>query len=164
MKPARCAASAAAELSTGIRSVDQIWQPLMFAPIPRDTALSRSSVTTTALPFASCPVTILLTCSVMRTPGIRGQSPISFLRTRKQDRALTQNPPLVARPVQAHPADCHRDRGLRGLDHRDADLVLQRFPIARHAGAAHDDHVRGVLVAQRLAHLDHAPEGFLLIR
>ena len=72
MKPARCAAAAAAELSTGIVSVDQIWQPVIFAPIPRDTAVSRSSLATTALPFASCPVTILLTCSVMAVEWISG--------------------------------------------------------------------------------------------
>jgi hypothetical protein len=52
-------------LSTGIRSVDHISEPVMFLPILRETAVIRSSLATTALPFASCPVTIRLTISVM---------------------------------------------------------------------------------------------------
>src|SRR5690349_3535526 len=37
----------------------------MFVPIRRGTAVSCSSLTTTALPFSSCPVTTRLTCNVM---------------------------------------------------------------------------------------------------
>jgi hypothetical protein len=39
-KPARCAASASIELSTGMEFVDQISQPEMLGPRPRDTAVS----------------------------------------------------------------------------------------------------------------------------
>jgi hypothetical protein len=46
-------------------SVDHISQPVMFLPILRETAVIRSSLATTALPLASCPVTIRLTTSVM---------------------------------------------------------------------------------------------------
>jgi hypothetical protein len=52
-------------LSTGILSVDQISQPAMCGRPSRLTAWSRSSVLTTALPVASCPVTIRLTSSAM---------------------------------------------------------------------------------------------------
>ena len=64
-KPARCEASASIELSTGMEFVDQISQPEMFAPRPRDTALSFSSETIIPMPNSLWPVTILLTSNVI---------------------------------------------------------------------------------------------------
>src|ERR1700733_4740260 len=48
--------------------VDQISQPEMFAPRPRETALSFSSETTIPMPNSFWPVTILLTSNVTVAP------------------------------------------------------------------------------------------------
>jgi hypothetical protein len=68
-------------LLTGMELVDQISQPEMLGPRPRDTAVSFSSETTIPLPNSSCPVTILLTSKVMVT------SPASFDYVRRLQRA-----------------------------------------------------------------------------
>jgi hypothetical protein len=51
--------------------VDQISQPEMFAPRPRDTALSFSSETTIPMPNSSWPVTILLTFNIIVASSVR---------------------------------------------------------------------------------------------
>ena len=40
-----------------------------------------------------------------------------------------------------HGADRHGDGGLRRVDHRHAERVLERAPMAGHAGAPHDHDV-----------------------
>src|SRR5271154_2253570 len=58
-------------MSTGMEFVDQISQPEMFAPRPRETALSFSSETTIPMPNSLWPVTILLTSNVTVAPPAR---------------------------------------------------------------------------------------------
>ena len=60
-----------------------------------------------------------------------------------------------------HRPDRHRDRRLRRVDHRNAERILQRRAMPRHAGAAHHDRVRAVLILQRAADLDHARQGLV---
>jgi hypothetical protein len=61
-------------IETGMELVDQISQPEMLGPSPRDTATRFSSETTIPLPNSSCPVTILLTSKVMVTSLTRFRS------------------------------------------------------------------------------------------
>src|ERR1700722_1383156 len=114
-KPARCAASASIELSTGMEFVDQISQPEMLGPRPRDTAFIFSSETTIPLPNSSCPVTILLTSSVMIT------SPVRFDRTYGLSATDPQAPPAKLLPVErSHPpavTSCLHRSGNRPLGH-----------------------------------------------
>ena len=66
-----------------------------------------------------------------------------------------------ARSSQLHRADCHRDRGLRRIDHRNAERILQRLAMTRHAGASHHDRVRAILVLQRPSDFDHPRQRLL---
>src|ERR1700722_7454583 len=77
-KPARCEASASIELSTGMEFVDQISQPEMFVPRPRETALSFSSETTIPMPNSLWPVTTLLTSNVTVAPPVRFDHVLGF--------------------------------------------------------------------------------------
>jgi hypothetical protein len=79
----RWAASLASELSAGTRSVDQIAQPAMCGRPSLLTAGSRSSVLITALPFASCPVTMRLTSMAM---SVLLRCPFARVRINPSDR------------------------------------------------------------------------------
>lgn len=78
------------------------------------------------------------------------------LLTERRGRSLdSRNPPRV-RSVPTRPRaalldlngpERHRDRGLRRVDHGDAERVFQRLAMPRHAGAAHHDGAGAVLVA-----------------
>src|SRR4029434_3305893 len=61
-------------------------------------------------------------------------------------------------PPKPYAADGHGERRLGRLHHRDAYRTLKRLAVARHAGAANDDDVCAVALAQRPAHFGHAPE------
>src|SRR4029077_13207140 len=106
------------ELLTGMELVDQISQPEMLGPRPRDTAVSFSSETTIPLPNSSCPVTILLTSKVMAT------SPAGFDHTR-----ATQIPPsklsMVARSHLPAVTSCLHRSGNRPLVH------IRRRPVPK---------------------------------
>ena len=61
-------------------------------------------------------------------------------------------------------ADCHGDRGLGGIDDRDPQRLFQRPAVARHAGAAHHQGFRAILVPQPAADLDHAGQSVVAAR
>src|SRR5262249_61011256 len=49
-------------------------------------------------------------------------------------------------------------RGLRRVDHGDAERLFQRATMARHSGATHDHRLRAVPLLQLAPDVDHAPE------
>src|SRR4030095_10173792 len=57
-------------------------------------------------------------------------------------------------PGKPDAADRHRYRGLRRFDDGNADRILERLPVTRHAGATHHYDVGSVTIAQFPAHLD----------
>src|SRR6516164_6762072 len=59
---------------------------------------------------------------------------------------------------ELHRADGHGDGGLRRVDDGDAQCRLERLPVPRHAGTAHNDNVGGIAIAQLRADLNHAHE------
>src|SRR5262245_40058641 len=73
--------------------------------------------------------------------------------------ALGPGAGTLALPVQSRAADRHRDGSLAGFDHGQSDMALQAVAITRHSGAAHDQHVGPVLVAQFGRDFGHAAEG-----
>ena len=61
--------------------------------------------------------------------------------------------------AQQNSANSHGCRRLYGIGHRDAQVVRQRGAVDRHSGAAEDDRVGAVEIAQVPADLAKAVEG-----
>src|SRR5215217_321769 len=55
--------------------------------------------------------------------------------------------------------DCHRDRGLRRINHRHPERLLESPAMARHTGAPHEDSLGAILVPQLTSNLDQTVEG-----
>src|SRR5262245_10375844 len=60
--------------------------------------------------------------------------------------------------------DCHGDGSLRWVDHRDAERLFQRLPMACHSGATHDHRLGAVLVSQLSSDINHAPQRLFAAR
>ncbi|MBN8944827.1 MAG: hypothetical protein J0H01_35305 [Rhizobiales bacterium] len=60
--------------------------------------------------------------------------------------------------ARLHPDGCdrHCDRRLGRIDDGDAQRLLQRLAVTRHAGTAHDDHAGAIELFQRAADRDHS--------
>src|SRR5262245_25081666 len=63
-----------------------------------------------------------------------------------------------SRAAELHRSERHRDRGLGRVDHRDAERLLQRSAMARHAGTTHHQCLGAVLLLQVAPDIDHALE------
>src|SRR5262245_39149755 len=63
-----------------------------------------------------------------------------------------------SRAAELHRSERHRDRGLGRVDHRDAECLLQRGAMARHAGTAHHQCLGAVFLLQMAPDIDHALE------
>src|SRR4051795_8470089 len=74
-------------------------------------------------------------------------SSVVFPLPRKPVRRVTGTLMSGGVPMQERATDRHGDGGLAGLDHGDAERMLQRRTQRRHAGAAHHDHVGAMLIA-----------------
>src|SRR6266545_4713069 len=72
---------------------------------------------------------------------------------------LSGLPRAASRPAKLYRSERHGDRGLRRVDHRDAERLFQRATMARHSGATHDYRLSAVLFPQPSSDVDHAPEG-----
>src|SRR6185503_779433 len=134
---------------------------------PRSNAAS--SAASTSAPSArwwwarSCSSMRATASSTRRPSGSRRSSTAPSVGCLRTATAAPASASTCLSPIEAHPPDRHRDGGLRGLDHGNADLLLQRLAVARHAGAAHHHDVRTVPLAQGLADLHHPAERFPLI-
>src|SRR5262245_58488309 len=60
--------------------------------------------------------------------------------------------------AELYGAKRHGDRRLGWIDHRDAERLLQRAAMARHAGTAHHQRLSAILLLQSAPDIDHALE------